>query len=270
MKYDKSSLIPDLAAEYVIGTLRGGARQRFKKLLDTDADAQAQVAFWEQRLAEFGEALEPLSPPPESREAILAMTKPATTSRSLHSHENGSPPKFSLSNWLTRGFGAYASGVATAALLFMTVALLWRQSNDDVAAIALAPELPSEVNAVTYKDGTGPFPFYSAQLKAAASSMRWMVSISPDHKEFSVIAADDFLQVGRHTVQLWGMTSDNRAIALGPLPNRRDASIAFKIPEALRGRDDVRFIISLEGASGATQDRPSGSVLDEAKALDSI
>ncbi len=270
MQYDKSSLLPDVAAEYVIGTLRGGARQRFEKLLETDAVAQAQVAFWEQRLSEFGEALEPLSPPEESREAILSMTRPAVSSGSLHSDKNASSSRFSLFHWLSRGFGAYASGVATATLLFMAIALFWRQSDENTGALVGESELPSEVNAVTYKDGTGPFPFYSAQLKAAASSMRWMISISPDHKEFSVIASDDFLQVGRHTVQLWGMTSDNRAISLGPLPNRRDASITFKIPNALRGRDDVRFVISLEGAAGATQDRPTGSVLDEAKALDSI
>jgi anti-sigma-K factor RskA len=50
MNYQASPLSDALAAEYVMGTLQGRARQRFKKLLHTHPELQQRVQEWEQRL----------------------------------------------------------------------------------------------------------------------------------------------------------------------------------------------------------------------------
>ncbi|MGQ0530462.1 MAG: anti-sigma factor, partial [Panacagrimonas sp.] len=63
MRYDNPEVMAQLAAEYVIGTLRGRARRRYERLMQTHAEARAQTEFWEQRLGEFGQALQPVAPP---------------------------------------------------------------------------------------------------------------------------------------------------------------------------------------------------------------
>ena len=52
-----------LAAEYVIGTLHGRARERFEKLLRLRADARLATWEWEQRLLVLCRDIEPVRPP---------------------------------------------------------------------------------------------------------------------------------------------------------------------------------------------------------------
>ncbi len=58
-------LIDRLAAEYVLGTLRGRARRRFERWRDTSELVAERCTLWEQQLAPMGERLRPISPPPE-------------------------------------------------------------------------------------------------------------------------------------------------------------------------------------------------------------
>ena len=56
-------LIDRLAAEYVLGTLRGGARRRFERWRSTSELVAEHCAIWEQHLAPMAERLRPMSPP---------------------------------------------------------------------------------------------------------------------------------------------------------------------------------------------------------------
>ena len=50
MNYDRPELRDRLAAEYVLGTLRGRARRRYQRLLRDDLVTRVDVTRWEQRL----------------------------------------------------------------------------------------------------------------------------------------------------------------------------------------------------------------------------
>jgi anti-sigma-K factor RskA len=63
MKYDNPELKQRLAAEYVLGTLEGRARDRFIALLARDPDLQRITRHWESRLNAWGNALPPEKPP---------------------------------------------------------------------------------------------------------------------------------------------------------------------------------------------------------------
>lgn len=57
MNYRNPELLDRLAAEYVLGTLRGQARARFERILVELPEAKAAVADWQQRLAGLADAL---------------------------------------------------------------------------------------------------------------------------------------------------------------------------------------------------------------------
>jgi anti-sigma-K factor RskA len=63
MKLDRPERIDALAAEYVAGTLRGGARRRFEALRASHPQVEAAVQRWEQRLLPLAEAVPPQEPP---------------------------------------------------------------------------------------------------------------------------------------------------------------------------------------------------------------
>jgi anti-sigma-K factor RskA len=62
MDYGRSDLADALAAEYVIGTLRGGARRRFESLLPAHAVLRDATVAWSERLMPLTAVLEPVQP----------------------------------------------------------------------------------------------------------------------------------------------------------------------------------------------------------------
>jgi len=76
--------LPDrLAAEYVLGTLNGGARRRFDALLPAHPALREAVAGWEKRLLPMALKAEPVQPPARVWSAIedkLGWTPPARSS----------------------------------------------------------------------------------------------------------------------------------------------------------------------------------------------
>ena len=63
MKIDTPELRHALAAEYVLGTLRGRARERFKRLAEADPGLAAVVAQWEDFLTPLAGRVAPVEPP---------------------------------------------------------------------------------------------------------------------------------------------------------------------------------------------------------------
>ena len=70
----KPELQDRLAAEYVLGTLRGSARARFQRMLREDASLRIAVEAWQSRLIPLASAVEPVDPPRRVWEGIQART----------------------------------------------------------------------------------------------------------------------------------------------------------------------------------------------------
>jgi anti-sigma-K factor RskA len=67
---DHPDLIDSLAAEYVLGTLRGPARRRFEKLRASIPLADERCRFWEESLMPLASGLRPVQPPPHVWQGI--------------------------------------------------------------------------------------------------------------------------------------------------------------------------------------------------------
>lgn len=63
MNYLKPELLEQLAAEYVLGTMRGSARRRFERLMMDSYKARNAVWEWEQQINPMVEALPGQAPP---------------------------------------------------------------------------------------------------------------------------------------------------------------------------------------------------------------
>lgn len=70
MTQDDPQLIDALAAEYVLGTLRGPARKRFEQWRDSSPLIDRRVSAWEDRFVHLALALPPVTPSPRTWEGI--------------------------------------------------------------------------------------------------------------------------------------------------------------------------------------------------------
>src|SRR5947207_4776043 len=91
-----------IAAEYVVGTLRGSARRRFEMLARDDARVRAILARWEAGLTPLAERVSAVEPPARVWRAIQDRIRGQTPFA-----EKGSDP---VSFW--RRFGMIAAGLA--------------------------------------------------------------------------------------------------------------------------------------------------------------
>jgi anti-sigma-K factor RskA len=64
MNYEQPELLDRLAAEYVLGTLRGSARRRFERLLARSPPARRALYRWEDDWSVLSRALPPVQPSP--------------------------------------------------------------------------------------------------------------------------------------------------------------------------------------------------------------
>src|SRR5262249_46304112 len=70
MNYESPELLDRLAAEYVLGTLRGAGRRRFERLCAQSEAARRALWRWEDDWAPLSRALTPVQPSPQVWTAV--------------------------------------------------------------------------------------------------------------------------------------------------------------------------------------------------------
>ena len=109
MDYAHPALADTLAAEYVAGTLRGGARRRFETLLPGHPSLRAAVAQWQALLMPLTSAVQPTAPPARAWAGIEARLWPTSSPSSASANTAVEPW------WRGLAFWRAASGLATIA-----------------------------------------------------------------------------------------------------------------------------------------------------------
>ena len=144
MRYSHPDLIDRLAAEYALGTLQGGARRRFMRLLADRADVRLALMQWEQRLAPLAHSSAPVNPPAAAWRIIEQRTRPASTA-------NTTAPWWRPASW---GLGGLVAGIGLCtAVLFTAPTLLFTA---DQIAMRAGEKLPqSYVGVLTDAQGNG-------------------------------------------------------------------------------------------------------------------
>lgn len=127
MRKLSAELANALAAEYVLGTLRGRARKRFEVLAHAEPDVAAIVRSWEDALTPLAERVAPVEPPARAWRDIEARILPARAA-----------PAAGVAFW--RSFGLISGGLASVLLAFFLYISTGPRSEPMFVAVLTAPD----------------------------------------------------------------------------------------------------------------------------------
>jgi anti-sigma-K factor RskA len=213
-----------LAAEYVLGTLKGGARRRFDGWMHGDADLRRIVAEWQQRLAPMAEFSSAVAP----RRKVWRNIE-----RSLKLKPVPAAWKF----WLQESLTFWRSlGIASTAIATLLVVVVMNNT--------LAPPVISDV--ATLSDGkTGTALLVTADRRNRTIDVRILSA--------AAVAADKSLQ-------LWAVPTSGNPRSLGVLADSGRATL--DLSDGAIGSDVALLAVSLEPRGGSPDPNgPSGPIL---------
>jgi anti-sigma-K factor RskA len=178
MDYGRRDLADRLAAEYVLGTLRGPARRRFESLLGGHPALREAVAQWQDRLAPLAASVAPLQPSAQVWSRIEARLFPSPA-----------PERW----WRRLGPWRALGGIATAALVAMVV-------------VDQRPPAPAAPIVVVL----------AANPQVAPSvQARFVASISPDGRALVLRPIDAPPLTAQQALELWAVPPSGAPRSLG-------------------------------------------------------
>lgn len=221
MNYLNQELQHALAAEYVLGTLRGQARVRFQKLQLHYPQLKQITHQWENHINSLGEQLKPVSPDPIIWEKVVARL-------------DGVSPQSAASNVVrlqkrANWWRATTMFAAAASIL--------------LAVLMLNPQAPSVLSADRF-----------TVVQNAENKPLWLIEVftqTIDIKATELVEAKTL-----NDYQLWMVPSNGNApISLGLLPQTGYASFA-KVSQ-FDSLDIAALAVSLEPLGGSPTGAPS-------------
>ncbi|MGF1643305.1 MAG: anti-sigma factor domain-containing protein [Thiotrichales bacterium] len=235
-RYQNPELYERLAAEYVLGTLRGRARRRFERLAREHRFIRYAVDVWRERLGTMVEFLPDTQPSPAVWQAIQQQIK----------GDSARPAWAASKGWHLRFWQA----TAAVASMLLAVTLLQPQ-------IAPSMDLPSYV-AVLESDTQTPMMVTLGDRKTGVVTVRFMEmpALDPDRD-----------------IQLWAIrrgTQQPMPVALVPRDSM-EAQFRFSKPEWQRVlRDAETFAVSFEPKGGSPLATPTGPIMYKGRCIDFI
>jgi anti-sigma-K factor RskA len=216
-----------LAAEYVLGTLRGPARRRFERLARSDPTLGEAVRRWEERLLPLAEELPPLAPPMRVWTAILARIR-----------GSGRAARAKTSIWQSIGLWRGLALAGLAAVVALSVVLL-----------RPAPEAPAETLV--------------AVLSGPDAKPALIASADPKGRYLTVKALAPLTVAADRALQLWALPEKGNPRSLGLLATGREriARILLPSPADQSLQYVPQLAISLEPVGGSPTGLPTGPVL---------
>ncbi len=188
MRYDDPDRLDALAAEYVMGTLRGAARRRFERLLRDSAEARDAAQHWEALLGGLGGVLPAERPPARVWQGIEARLDGAPKTAGFWR---------SLRFWRVWGMGATAALVSLAIAVSLPAAA--PEPVGQVAVVENQQDQPMWV--ITANPATGRVRARAVNARAAAVDRAyelWMVPASGPPRSLGLLPVNG--GVTRHDI----------------------------------------------------------------------
>jgi len=231
MDYARPTLADALAAQYVTGTLRGGARRRFEALLPSHPLLSAAVEDWRARLMPLTAVVTPVAPPANTWARIEQRLWPEAV---------GAQSPADQPWWRGLAFWRAASGFASVAAVSLAVLL----ANP-------GPQAPPVVVVLQGTEAGGPA--LTTIVASVSSDGRSLVA-----QPLQPVA----MQAGR-ALELWAVPPQGAPRSLG-LISAQGATVIRrdKLPQALLDqRNTAALAVSVEPAGGSPTGAPTGPVV---------
>ena len=227
MDYSRPDRADRLAAEYVLGTLRGPARRRFETLLPSHPALRAAVAAWQARLAPLSDSVPPVQPSPAAWQGI-------------EQRLFGTPAPAAPAPWWQRlGVWRAISGLATSAALALLV----------VSSQAPAPQAPIVVVLASNPEA------------AQALNASFVASVSADGRALVLKPLQPLTMAAGRALELWAVPAAGAPRSLGLV----DAAGATTLVRTQLLRDTAAFAVSVEPSGGSTTGAPTGPIVSLGK-----
>ena len=224
MDYGRPGRADRLAAEYVLGTLRGAARRRFETLLPAHPVLREAVAQWQQRLAPLSASVQPVEPSAQVWRGIEQRLFPDTLA-------SPAPMRW----WQRLGPWRAFSGVATAAALVMLV----------VVRQVPAPQAPVVVVLAANPEA------------AQALNASFVASISADGRALVLKPLGDLSLSPGRALELWAVPAQGAPRSLGLV----QVAGATTLLRSQLLRDTAALAVSVEPAGGSPTGAPTGPIV---------
>ena len=246
MKYSNQELVSSLAAEYVLGTLRGKARVKFETLRASRKDVQEWVWYWESQLNQIGNAIPPIEPSPKLWDKISSKIEYNTsdsgvkfTSQDIKNEQADSGtsnrnvtqfPKSEPSAQPKSSPWKLASGFAVAACLVLAILLVSEQQDVKPEVTSLAIVLNEE------------------------SKVLWSIDVLPDR--ITVKTTQNLPVLSSNDYQLWVVAkTGGDPIPIALLPQRGESTINATLPLAYS--EIAAIAVSKEPIGGSPTGKPT-------------
>jgi anti-sigma-K factor RskA len=228
---DNEKLVERLCAEYVLGTLKGGARRRFDTLLADSPVLRRSVAEWQDRLHPMAELAPAAQPSPQVWTKLASRLQLETTGSGTDRMAFWRGLRNDLAFW--RGLGLVSTVMATV-LVGMLVTKQFEQAVPATTYVAMLTDDKSMPVAL-----------------ATGDPLRGQVTIKLVNRQD--IAADKSLQ-------LWAVPTTGAPRSLGLLA--ADGTITLPLAPGLTPESIPLLAISLEPKGGSLDPNgPSGPII---------
>ena len=221
---DNQPLRERLAAEYVLGTLRGRARRRFEGLMHGDAALRRTTREWNERLGAMAEFAPPVVPDRRVWRAIedrLGL-RPAAPGWQFWRHGT-------LALWRT-------FGVASSALAALLLVMVLHDRPDPGGMSDIASLLDEQARPAL------------------------VVTADRERKSMTVKVVASVPLTAQQALQLWAVPREGKPRSLGVLGANR--TLTLPLPAHAIGADVALLAVSLEPKGGSPNpDGPSGPIL---------
>lgn len=223
MNYDRPELVDALAREYVLGTLQGPARRRFRGLAAGNLAMRRAIRDWETRLTPLAFELAAVEPP----ERVWAGIQ-----RSLDGALPAAPPQRS------RRLELLAAGLAVVALTF------------SVLFFTRGPDVQLQQ------------PDYVVVIADEAEQPLWLIQAFAASNQLRITTINPTLPPTDRVYELWMLPDDGSPpLSLGLITAAVDSVLALTADRlALLARSST-LAVSLEPPGGSPTGAPTGPVV---------